>query len=81
MVPPLLIVGAAVGRTQVELLGCPHVVLHPEGDADEAARGLRRSRRRSAGDLGLDDAVAKLEPLDDDEGLAGHALSLRQLRR
>src|SRR5260370_41297218 len=75
MVPSLLIVCAAIRRTQAQTLECSHIVLHPKGDADEAARGLLRSGRRGTGDHRRDYAVGKLEPLDNDQGLSCRVLS------
>ena len=61
VIAPLLIVGAAVGGTQVERVIRAQIRLHAEGDAHEPARAFRRVRRGAAGDLRLDRAVAELE--------------------
>src|SRR2546426_11196269 len=64
MIPSLLILGATVRGAQVKRVVRPHVLLQPEGDADEAARALTSSGRGSAGNLRLDHAVRELELLD-----------------
>ena len=69
MIPPLLIVGAAVRGPQVERVVRLHVALQSERDADEAAGAFTRVRRQRAGNLGLDHTVAELDALDDRERL------------
>ena len=64
VIPPLLIVGAAVRRAQVERVVGLQVLLHSEGDADEPARALRGARRRSAGNLRLDHSVGEVDAVD-----------------
>ena len=64
MISPLLILGPAIGGTQVERVEGPHVVLHAKRNADEAARPLAGARGRRAGQFSLDDAVIELEALD-----------------
>jgi hypothetical protein len=44
MVPPLLIVGAAIGRAEVERVTPVQLVLDTKVDADKSARGLARIR-------------------------------------
>src|SRR5258708_1752466 len=67
MIPPLLILGAAVGGTQVKPVVGLHIVLQPEGDAHKAPRALGGAWRRRAGQFYLDAAVGELEALDGGE--------------
>ena len=67
MVATHLIVGAAIGRAQVERIVIAQVLLDPERDPDEAAGVLEDVGPGRAGDLCLDHPVAELEPFDDGE--------------
>ena len=65
MIAPDLVVGAAVGRPEVERVVGAHVALQPEGKADRPARAPRRApAHRRAGNLGFNHAVVELDALD-----------------
>jgi hypothetical protein len=53
-----LVVGAAVGRAEVDVF--ESAVAHPEGDADEPTCAAGRSLGRTAGQLKVDRAVVKV---------------------
>lgn len=65
VIASLLVVGAAIGGTQVQRV--VRVAVQSEGDAREATSTRGCSRRRGAGDLHLDDAIREFEAVDDDE--------------
>jgi len=63
MIPSLLILGAAVGGTQVKrVIGA---VLQSEANAHKAWSRISRFWGRRTGNLCLDDAVGELEAVDD----------------
>ncbi len=66
-----LVVRTTVGRTQVEGVVGPQVVLHPEGDAYETAGPLEHTRVRHAGQLDLDHTVAERKTVDHGQLLDG----------
>src|SRR5436190_8639507 len=62
VIAPLLILGAAVGRADVETLVLLTAGLHPEGHADKAARIAAGSGAGLARDIQLYRAIVKLGP-------------------
>src|SRR5688572_28597391 len=61
MIPPLLIVCATIGRTQVDLLVCPQVLPYPKCDAHVSARHHRSPRHRGASDFQIEKVANIIE--------------------
>jgi len=64
VIPPDLVVGAAVGRPEIDVF-VASIRLQPEGDADEPARPAARACGRLAGQIHFDGPVTKRRVLDD----------------
>ena len=64
VIAPLLIVRAAVGRTEIKRIVGRVVRLEPEGDADEATGTRVRVRRRRTCELYFDHSVREFEVFD-----------------
>ena len=58
VIPPDLIVGPAVGRSEIDVL-VTSIALNAERDADESAGGAVGTRGRLAGQVDFDRAVTK----------------------
>src|ERR1700733_2147484 len=61
MVAAQLVIRAAVGRSQIEVLGSSAVLLHPEQNTDKAPIIRRSFRSRSTRDIYFDDSILKVK--------------------